>query len=341
MNRNDARKLSATALTDLRERAVKSVLNGESPEIVARVFGIHRSTMYGWLARYAHGGHGALNAKKRGGRKPLLDAKALQWLYKVLVDKNPLQLHFPFALWTSKMVKTLIYQKFGIQISKPTTCRLMKQMGLSPQRPLWRAYQQSPELVEQWLTRDFPKIRKKAQKTGAEIYFCDEAGVRSDFHCGSTWAPIGKTPVVVSSGARFGLNLISAITNRGDMRFMITEGRVTARVFLEFLKRLVHGSNRPIYVISDGHPIHKAKMIKEYVESTNGMLTIYYLPPYSPELNPDELVWANLKRRVGRRAVMSMEALKKMVYADMKSIQCDNQLVQSFFKTKTTGYAFA
>lgn len=340
MKRNDARKLSATALTDLRKRAIQSVLDGESPEIVSRVLGIHRSTMYGWLALYTQGGYGALNAKRRGGRTSLLDTKAIKWLYRVLIDKNPLQLQFPFALWTSKMVKTLIFKKFGIQISKATTCRIMKQMGFSPQRPLWRAYQQNPDLVERWLKSDFPKIRKKAKKTGAEIYFCDEAGVRSDFHCGTTWAPVGKTPVVVSSGARFGLNLVSAVTNRGDMRFMITEGRVTARVFLDFLKRLVHGSNRPIYVIADGHPIHKAKMVKEYVDSTNGMLTIYYLPPYSPELNPDELVWANLKRRVGRRVVDSLDSLKKMVYSDMKSIQNNDSLVRSFFKTKTTRYAF-
>jgi transposase len=340
MERKNARNLSATALTDLRTRAIRAVLDGESPEVVARVLHVHRSTMYGWLARYAQGGLGALNAKKRGGRKPLLDAKSIKWLYRVLVGKNPLQLHFPFALWTSKMVSRVIYDKYGIRTSKATTCRLMNQMGLSPQRPLWRAYQQNPELVEQWIQKDFPAIRKKAKKVGAQIYFCDEAGVRSDFHCGTTWAPVGKTPVVQSSGARFGLNLVSAVTNRGDMRFMITEGRITARVFVEFLKRLVHGSDKPIYLIADGHPIHKAKMVNEFLLSTKGLLKIFYLPPYSPELNPDELVWANLKRRVGRKVANGVESLKKIVHSDMKSIQNDNGLVQSFFQLKTTMYAF-
>ncbi len=339
MGQKDARKLSASLLTDLRTRAVQAVLDGESPEIVARIMGVHRSTMYGWLSKYTQGGFGALNAKKRGGRKPLLDKKTIKWLHQVIIKKNPLQLHFPFALWTSRMVSRLIFQKFGIRMSKASTCRLMKQMGLSPQRPLWKAYQQNPVRVEQWLQKDFPKIQKMAKKEGAQIYFCDEAGVKSNFHWGTTWAPIGETPVIKSTGQRFGCNLISAVTNRGDMRFMITEDRITSKVFVKFLKRMITGNKKPIYLIVDGYSIHKTKMVEKYVVSTNGMLKLFELPAYSPELNPDELVWANLKKRSGRKVFYGLDTLKKEVHSDMKSIQKSKSHVLSFFQTPTTQYA--
>jgi transposase len=283
MKKTDARKLSHDQLTDLRKRGVAAVQEGESPEDVARVLGVNRSTVYGWLALYRQGGWGELDARKRGGRKPKLDARAMAWIYKAVTMGDPRQYKFPFALWTSKMVRSLIWRELRIKLSKSSVCRLLDQMGLSAQRPLWRAYQQDPEKVKKWLNEEYPAIRQEARRMKAEIWFGDEAGVRSDAHAGATWAERGKTPIVSSTGARFGVNIISAVSRQGKFRFMCVEGRVNAGVFIQFLKRLVHGTDRMVFLIVDGHPSHKAKKVKKYLSTVPDKLRLYLLPPYSPE----------------------------------------------------------
>jgi len=340
MKKQDARKLDHKGLTQLRQRAIHSVQNGESPEIVARVFGISRAAIYNWLAKYRKGGWGQLDARKRGGRPPKLDGQALRYIYDTVTMKNPMQLKFSFALWTSAMVAQLIHDKFGIRLSRSSVSRLLNQLGLSAQRPLWRAYQQDPEKVEQWLNDQFPKIKAFAKQRKADIFFGDEAGVRSDYHSGTTWSKRGHTPVVTSTGARFGLNLISAISPRGQMRFMVTKSSVGASVFIEFLKRLIHNAENPIYLIVDGHPAHKAKKVKAFVESVKERLQLFYLPGYSPELNPDELVWNNLKNQgIGRKVIETKPQMKKAVLSHMRSIQKSPGLICSFFQTPTTRYA--
>jgi hypothetical protein len=169
--------------------------------------------------------------------------------------------------------------------------RLLRTMGLSPQRPLHRAYQQNPEAVQRWKDEEFPAIRATAKAEGATIYFADEAGIRSDYHSGTTWAPVGKTPVVRNTGARYSVNMISAISVQGALRFTVREGTVNAGVFIDFCKRLLHDSDGPVYVVVDGHPSHRAKITTKFVASTDGRLKLFFLPGYSPELNPDEWVW--------------------------------------------------
>jgi transposase len=274
----DARRLSHTTLTELRKRGVGSVQDGQSPETVALALGINRVTMYGWLARYRDGGWAALDARKRGGRKPKLDAKAIRWIYKTVTEKNPLQLKFTFALWTARMIGQVIYSKFGVKLSKSSVCRLLAQLGLTPQRPVWRAYQQRPEEVQKWLQEDYPSIRRLAKQKKALIFFGDEAGVRSDHHAGTTWAVKGKTPVVSSTGARFGLNLISAVSSQGEFRFMTVKGRVGAPQFIEFIKRLLHNMTRMVFLIVDGHPVHKAKMVKRFAETVKDRFRLFLLP---------------------------------------------------------------
>jgi len=337
---NDARSLDHKTLTELRKRAVMSVQQGQSPEVVAKALGVTRAAMYNWLALYRQGGWDRLDAKKRGGRKPKLDGSKLKWLYDTVTSKNPLQLQFTFALWTSKMVGELIYRKFGIRYSKASVCRLLGQLGLTPQRPLWRAYQQSEERVQRWLEEEYPAIKERASKENARIFFADEAGVRSDHHAGTTWAKKGETPVVSSTGARFGLNLISAVSAQGEFRFMTVKGRVNAGVFIEFLKRLVHNADRPIFLIVDGHPTHKAKKVERYVKSQEGWLELFFLPPYSPELNPDECAWNDLKNNtIGRKYLTDPESLKVEVIRFFRHLQKTPARVKGYFNTATTKYA--
>ena len=221
MRTNDARRLDHSTLETMRERAVRSVQDGESPEVVARVIGINRSTIYGWLAQYRRGGWGALKAKPLFGRPPKLDGKKLKWIYDIGTRKNPLQLNFAFALWTREMVAKLIKDKFHISLSLVSVGRLLAQLGITCQRPLHRALERDAALVQQWLKQEYPKIKALARREKADIYFGDAAHMRSDHHAGRTWGKKGETPVVLSTGARYRVSLISAVTSRGYMRFMI------------------------------------------------------------------------------------------------------------------------
>ena len=340
MKTTDARKLDHKMLTELRKRGVAGVQEGQSPEIVSKALGINRVTIYGWLSRYRHGGWGALDAKKRGGRSPKLDGKALQWIYHTVTSKNPLQLKFSFALWTARMVGQLIHQRFGIKLSKASVCRLLGQLGLTPQRPVWRAYQQKPEEVQRWLQEEYPKIKCLARQKKALIFFGDEAGVRSDHHAGTTWALKGKTPVVSSTGARFGLNLISAVSAQGELRFMTVKGRVGAVQFIDFIKRLLHGIDRTVFLIVDGHPAHKAKMVNKFIETVKDRFQLFVLPPYSPELNPDERVWNDLKNNaIGKQAIATPAQLRRAVTSHLRFIQKTPDRVRSYYNNETTKYA--
>jgi transposase len=340
MMNTDARGLTFDKLTELRQRAVSAVQNGESPEDVARVFGVHRATIYGWLALYRAGGWGQLDARKRGGRKPKLNARSIAWIYQCVTSKDPLQFRFSFALWTSQLVGELIKKRFGVRLSRASVCRLLNQLGLSAQRPLWRAYQQDPAMVDRWLRETFPAIRARAKRKKAEIWFEDEAGVRSDAHAGTTWAPRGKTPIVSSTGARFGVNIISAVSQQGHFRFMCVKGRVNAGVFIEFLRRLLHNAVRKIILIVDGHPTHKAKTVRAFADAASDRLEIVFLPPYAPELNPDELVWNDLKNNaLGRKAITGPEQMKREVISFLRFLQKTPERVRSYFHAPTTAYA--
>jgi len=336
----DGRALDHTTLTALRKRGVAAVQAGESPESVAAALGVNLRTVFRWLAQYRQGGWGKLDASKRGGRPPKLDGSAMRWIYKTVMDKTPLQLNFPFALWTAVMVQALIVNRFGVHLSRSSVSRLLHQLGLSAQRPLWRAYQQNPEAVQRWLTEDFPKIQRRAKREGAQIFFADEAGVRSDYHSGTTWGKRGQTPIVSSTGARFGINLISAVSAQGELRFMIAKGRVTATVFIDFLKRLLVNATDPVFVIADGHPTHRAKLVERFVATQRGRLALYILPPYSPELTPDEYVWNDLKNHgIGRKVITSLTQMRQAVLSHMHQLQKLPELVRGFFHAPTTRYA--
>jgi transposase len=341
MRTNDARRLDHATLEAMRERAVRSIHDGESPEVVARIIGINRSTIYGWLAQYRRGGWSALKAKPLFGRPPKLDGKKLKWIYNTVTQKNPMQLKFAFALWTREMVATLIKVKYNISLSPVSVGRLLAQLGITCQRPLHRALERDEALVRQWLKQDYPKIRALAQREKADIYFGDAAHMRSDHHAGRTWGKKGETPVVLSTGARYRMSLISAVTSRGHMRFMIKEtGGVNADVFIEFLRRLLIGSKNRIFIIVDRGPAHVAKKTKAFVASLGGRLRLFYLPPYSPDKNPDELVWKHLKAdTVGRTSIISFDDFKDKVRSSMLSLQRNPAKIRAFFQKPSLQYA--
>jgi len=229
---NDGRKLDHKTLEVLRIRAVEQVGEGAHPEDVAAALGLHRKTVYGWLAKYREGGKDALTARPVPGRPPKMAGPQLSRLYSLIVGRDPRQMQFEFALWTREMVREVIRREFAVRLSVVSVGRLLRKLGLSPQRPLHRAYQQNPEAVDRWKRQEYPAIRAQAEAEGATIYFADEAGIRSDYHAGTTWSPVGQTPEVRNTGARYSVNMISAVSAKGRCASRSTRATLTPRCSL-------------------------------------------------------------------------------------------------------------
>jgi transposase len=339
---NDGRKLDHQTLEQMRLRAVEAVESGVHPEDVAASSGMARGTVYGWLARYREGGRDALRARPVPGRPPKLSGAQMRRLYTMIVGADPRQYEFAFALWTRDLVRELIRREFKVALSAVSVGRLLRALGLSPQRPLWRAWQADPEAVARWKDEQFPLIRAQARAEGATVYFADEAGIRSDYHAGSTWAPVGQTPVVKATGARHRLNMISAVTAQGLLRFATYTGSFTAARFIEFCKKLLADTAGPVYLVVDGHPTHRAKLVREFVASTEGRLKLFVLPAYSPQLNPDEWVWKNVKHdRVGRTSVTGADDFKAKIIGALRRLQKMPHIIRAFFADPDLRYITA
>ena len=269
-----------------------------------------------------------------------ISAAQMQWLYQTVTGKSPLQFRFEFALWTREMIRMLLREEFSLKLSVNSVGRLLRQLGLSCQRPLFRATEQNPERVRRWRDQEFPAIRQLAKETGAVILFGDEAGVRSDYHAGTTWGAKGKTPVVPRTGSRSSVNMLSAVSARGELRFMLVKGRVNGAVFAEFLRRLMHNAERSVFLVLDGHSIHRSRPVRDFVASQEGKLQLFFLPPYSPELNPDEQVWNYVKHHgVGRSFLRTAADLHRFASARLRSLQRLPWTVRMFFLTPDTQYA--
>jgi transposase len=336
----DGRKLSHEQSEYIRIQAVKQVrIENKSPEEVIKTFGLHRANIYKWLAKYDAGGFGSLKSTIAKGPQPKLTEKQQQKLVGYLL-KNPLQLKFEYALWTVDMIVELISVKFNVSYSNVQVGRLLKKLGLSKQRPVERAYQQDPVKVDQWLNTTYPAIKKEAKNEKRDIYFGDEAGFHATAQYGATWAPVGETPIIKTTGRRQKVNCISAISNQGKMRFMLFEEKFTALVFIDFLKRLLHKQKQPVTLIVDGHRTHFTKAVKEFIKVQNGKLKIYALPSYSPERNPDELVWNNAKQKVAKKKhTPTKKTFRETVADTMKEIQRKTTLVKAFFNEPNVAYA--
>lgn len=336
----DGRKLSHSQSEYIRIQSVKMVrVESKSPEEVIKTFGLHRANIYKWLASYDAYGFDGLKSTKSKGPPSKLTEKQKKQLARMLL-KNPLQLQFEYALWTIDMITELIGRKFSVNYSKVQVGRLMKKLGLSRQRPLERAIQQDPQKVQDWLNKAYPAIRKRAKKEKREIYFSDEAGFHATAQYGSTWATRGETPIIKTSGKREKVNVISAINNKGKLRFMLYETAFNSDIFLQFLQRLLHKQKRPVTLIVDGHKSHFTKPVKEFVSATQGRLKIYQLPPYSPELNPDELVWNNAKQKVAKaKHTPSKKTFKEKVKGIMDEIKKNTKLTKAFFNEPNVVYA--
>src|SRR3954463_13118667 len=302
MREDDGRKLDHQTLEALRLRATEQVARGVPAARVGAglaALGLHRRTIYTWLAKERTAGRQALRAKPVSGRARKLSDAQLGELATLITETDPRDHGFAVALWTRDVVRQLIEARFGVALTVASVGRTLHALGFSAQRPLYRAEQADPVAVARWKEIEYPTIAAAAKAAGGTVYFVDEAGVRSDYHAGTTGAPVAQTPAVRATGARFGLNLISAVSARGALRFSVLPGTLTGARFIAFLQRLIPDAQRagagPVFVIVDGHPVHRATAVDRFVDSTHGALRLYRLPAYSPQLNPDEWVWKNVK----------------------------------------------
>jgi transposase len=339
VDRKGEKRIPRRSLRDTRTLAITALQKGMHADDVADLYDVGRSTVYNWRKEYQEKGPSALTVKRPPGRTPRLTDKQRDRLRKLVVGRDPRQLQFEFALWTRQMVRELIKREFGVDYTPEAVGNILHDLGLSPQRPLTRAYQQDPQRVRRWKEEEYPAIRKAAKAAGGTIFFCDEAGIRTDYHSGTTWAPVGQTPIVRGTGDRKSLNMISAISSRGKIHFSFLSGNLNSALFIEYLEKLMHDIPGPIFLIVDGYPSHKSKETLEFVQSTEGRLNLFFLPPYSPELNPDEWVWKSIKHdRVGKMASRNIVEMRNGIDKAVARLQSATQVILGFFRDPDLAY---
>jgi len=336
MEKIDARKLPPEAQEEKRRLAVRLREQGMEYGQIAEIVEVHKDTVGRWLRAYEAQGAKALKSKTRGRRKGgcrRLSPEQEKRIQKLLVNKTPDQLKLPFALWTRKSVKSLIKAEFGADLPIRTVGHYLKRWGMTPQKPVKRAYEQQPARVQQWLDEEYPQIQAKAKAEDAEIYWGDETGLRNDSQRERGYAPKGKTPVIRLNAKRESINMISAITNQGKVRFKFYDGSMNAAVLIDFLKRLIKDAGRKVILILDNLRVHHASKVKEWLEGKEDQIELYYLPAYSPELNPDEYLNCDLKKGVHSGIpARSKEELKKKATSHMRMLQKKPERVKKYFK---------
>ena len=307
----------------------------------AELFHVSKSAVDKIWTRYKIGGSRSIKAKKRGvqeGKK--INGKQSAEVRQLIKDKLPDQLKLAFGLWTREAVQQLILDRYEISLSRWQVGRYLKSWGYTPQKPISKAFEQKPERVKEWLEIEYPAIKKRSVKEDAVIYFGDETGMRSDHQAGRSYAPAGKTPVIKKTGQRFSLNMISAISNKGHLQFMIIDGKFNGEVFKTFLQQMIKYSRQKIYFVTDGHPAHKTKMLNEWLSENKDRIEVFFLPPYSPELNPQEYVNQDVKTNIiGKKRPINKAQMRTNVEDFMNGRKKDRRQVQKYFHVSHVRYA--
>jgi len=343
MEKEDARKLSPETQEQLRKQAIRLKKKGKKYVEIAEIVGVHRNTVSNWCKKYEREGSRGLKPKKRGfekGQWRTLDATQEIEIQGLIVEKTPDQFKLIFALWTRQAVQELIKIRFGLNMPIRTVGEYLRRWGFTPQKPLKRAYEQRPAEVQKWLDDEYPVIAKRAKQEGAEIHWGDETGVRSDCQHGRGYSPKGKTPVIRLSAKRASINMISSITNQGKVRFMIYKDSMNAKMFIKFIKQLIKGADKKIFLILDNMRVHHARVVKEWLKDYTEKIELFFLPAYSPELNPDEYLNCDLKAGVHSKSpARNLEGLKKKVRSHMQKLQKSPGRVKKYFNHPKISYA--
>ena len=342
MQKRDARMLSQEAQEEVRRRAIKMLQKGRTQQAVADELEVNRSRVNRWWKRYQEGGWAALKKRKRGpkGSSRKLTPQQEDEVQQLIAEKTPDQLKLQYALWTREAVGNLIKERYGVVYAMQSLSVVLKRWGFTPQRPLKRAYEQRPAEVQRWMKESYPVIEAKAKAEGAEIWWGDETAVKPEAHVRRSFAPKGQTPVVRQPAKRFCSALISAINNQGKMQWMALKEALNADIFLNFLRQLIKNRKRKIILIVDNLRVHHARLVKQWLEAHQERIEVYYLPSYSPELNPDEYLNNDLKQNLHKDGVPKDKTqLDAKVSVAMFMLQGRPQKVRSFFRHPKVNYA--
>jgi transposase len=338
----DARRLSPAAQEDLRRRAVAAVKSGFTQVAVSTVLGVSPQAVSRWVNAFDRKGNQALKAGKRGrrpGEQKALDARQEARVRRAVISKYPDQVALPGLVWTRPQVRDLVRRWFGIGLSLVTIGKYLRSWGLSPQQPIRKAYEQNPAAVARWLEVQYPAIAARAKREKAIILWLDQTGLRSDAAVGTTWAPVGQTPVVPKTGRRFGINVMAAMSNKGELYFTCYTGSFTGPVFLAYLKRLTRHLGRKIHLVVDGHPVHRRVLVRDWLAEHVDQIEMHFLPGYSPELNPVELLNGDLKRHVAQANPANKADLAAEADRHLRRRQNQPDVVKALFNKPEVRYA--
>lgn len=339
--KRDGRTVDRATLETIRLMAIERVREGEAPTAVIASYGFNRTTIYRWMKAALQPGVGikALRSTKATGRPrtltPAQERQVLRWVN----GRDPRHYGLDFGLWTRRVVVELIAQKFGVTLGVTAVGELLARLGLTPQKPLQRAYQRDPEAIERWQRETFPGIARQARAEGAAVYFWDESGFRADTVHGKTWGVRGQTPGVHRPGQRQSISAASAVNASGAFWFCTYEGALKADLFVLLLRKLMRGRRKPVHLIVDRLPAHKTAAVRDYIASTSGRVMLHFLPGYAPDLNPDELVWSHVKRTgAARRPLRAGETLREKIAEQLAQLKRTPDLVRSFFLAPSVAY---
>lgn len=339
----DARKLSREALLERRRQAVRLSEQGWQVQQIAATVGAHRNTVGRWIAAWRDEGEAALVPMPAGrpcGSGMTLSPRDARKIQRIITDRYPDQLKLPFALWTRGAVQQLIRKQLGIRMPIRTVGEYLKRWGFTPQKPLRQAYERCPQAVQRWVNEQYPAIANQAKAEGGEIHWGDQTGLRSDDQVGRGYAPKGKTPVRRSRGTPEKVNMISTVTNQGKVRFMFYRGSMNARRLIEFMRRLIKDAKRKVFLILDNLRVHHGKKVKNWLADRKDQIEVFYLPSYSPDLNPDEYLNCDLKAGVSakpdRREKMGM---RRTALSHMRMLQQRPDRVRKYFEHPSICYA--
>ena len=343
MKNIDARTLKPEVQEQLRKQAVQLRKKGHSVQNIAEMLEVNPGTVYRWCQLYEHGGVKSIRIRKRGrptGACRKLTIEQEKQLQRLIRDKQPDQLKLPFALWSRIAVQQLIKQLWAMRMPIRTVGEYLKRWGFTPQKPYRRAYEQNPKKVKQWLEERYPAVVKRAKREDAEIHWADETGLCNGSYYGRSYAPRGKTPAIPLPAKPQRINLISTVTNQGKVRFMVYRDTMNAKTLIRFMRRLIKDVDRKVFLIVDNLRVHHSKLVHEWLEEHPEQIEVFYLPSYSPELNPDEYLNCDLKVGVhsGVPATSKSELAKKAI-GHLRMLQKRPARVAKYFKHPKIAYA--
>lgn len=345
MDKIDSRQLSTELQQYNRDQAIRLHLEGMSRKDIIQVIGVHPSTLGLWITAYKKGGMEALKIGQRGRREGegrRLSAPQEKKLKEIILGKFPDQMKLPFALWSSTAIRGLIKDLWGIEMGQRSVSNYMNRWGFTPQKPAIRAYERSDAATQEWLENTYPSIKKRAERLGAEIFWGDETGVSNQCQHTRGYAPKGKTPLIKTQAKRLRVNLISAINNQGKLRFMMYRETMTAKVLIRFMRRLIKDTQFKVFLVLDNLKVHHSKLVKKWLERNEASIEVYFLPPYSPDMNPDEYLNCDLKHGVRASSpARNQKQLEKKVLGHLRKIQALPRRIISYFENPFIAYAAA